>query len=46
MEVALSLYENNGNDIGSDRNLSDLKYADDTVPLIEDPSEVQIFSVV
>lgn len=43
MDIALSSCENGATGIGSDRNLSELEYAVNTVLLNEDPGKVQTF---
>lgn len=41
--VALSLRENSGISICSDRKLCDLEYLNDVVPVSDDPSKLHIF---
>lgn len=43
MVMALSLCENSGADIYSNRNLFDSEYANDVVLLSKDPSKLQVF---
>lgn len=42
MKISLSSCKNNDIDICSDRNLSDLEYAEDAVLFSEDPNELQV----
>lgn len=43
VKISLSIYEDSGLDVYSDRNLPNLEYADDVVLLTGDPSTQQVF---